>query len=259
MTDSSAPEILDIAEVVRRTGLTSRALRFYEARGLFAPLRTASNRRAFGPRELERLHQIVVLKRAGLSLSQIAALFAGRPPDLARIVGAQIAMIDDEADRLVEARRILAFALSRLERSEPIDAATFCSLIETGDKVMNTEPEAWRKVTDRYFTADEKARWAKNMANMPAEFDQADYAAKWKNLGARIKAALPLDPAGETAQAFAAEWKGLLAPFNAVATPEMRAGAQRLYERMDEWEGEADPGFDTEVFDLIKRALAAKH
>lgn len=96
------------------------------------------------------------------------------------------------------------------------------------------------------------------MADMPAEFDQADYAAKWKDLGARIKAALPLDPGSEPAQAFAVEWQALLAPFNAVATPEMRAGAQRLYERMDEWGGEADPGFDTEVFDFIKRALAAK-
>ena len=35
-------ELLDIADVVRRTGLTSRALRFYEARGLLAPVRTAA-------------------------------------------------------------------------------------------------------------------------------------------------------------------------------------------------------------------------
>ena len=34
-------ESLDIAEVARLTGLTSRALRFYEARGLVAPLRSA--------------------------------------------------------------------------------------------------------------------------------------------------------------------------------------------------------------------------
>ena len=35
---------VDIAEVARLTGLTSRALRFYEARGLVKPLRTASGR-----------------------------------------------------------------------------------------------------------------------------------------------------------------------------------------------------------------------
>ena len=68
---------LDIREVVRRTGLTSRALRFYEARGLVAPLRTHSGRRLYGAGELERLNQIVALKRAGLTLTQIQRLGAG--------------------------------------------------------------------------------------------------------------------------------------------------------------------------------------
>jgi DNA-binding transcriptional MerR regulator len=45
-------DALTIDEVVRRTGLTSRALRFYEARGLIRPLRTGSGRRLFGPGEL---------------------------------------------------------------------------------------------------------------------------------------------------------------------------------------------------------------
>jgi hypothetical protein len=31
---------IDIRDVAKRTGLTSRALRFYEARGLLKPLRT---------------------------------------------------------------------------------------------------------------------------------------------------------------------------------------------------------------------------
>ena len=38
-------DLIDIRDVVRRTGLTSRALRFSEARGLVAPLRTQSGRR----------------------------------------------------------------------------------------------------------------------------------------------------------------------------------------------------------------------
>jgi DNA-binding transcriptional MerR regulator len=65
---------LDISEVCRRTGLTSRALRFYEARGLVAPLRTYSGRRLYGPAELERINLVVTLKRAGLTLSQIGKL-----------------------------------------------------------------------------------------------------------------------------------------------------------------------------------------
>ena len=73
---------VDIAEVARLTGLTSRALRFYEARGLVKPLRTASGRRHYGPAELERLHHILAMKRAGLTLAQIARLTAGKRLDL---------------------------------------------------------------------------------------------------------------------------------------------------------------------------------
>ena len=43
------PRPLDIRDVVRMTGLTSRALRFYEARGLVTPLRTYSGRRLYDP------------------------------------------------------------------------------------------------------------------------------------------------------------------------------------------------------------------
>ena len=71
-------ELLDIREVVRRTGLTSRALRFYEARGLVAPLRTHNGRRLYGAAALERINQIVALKRAGLTLAQIQRLTSRR-------------------------------------------------------------------------------------------------------------------------------------------------------------------------------------
>ena len=63
-----------------------------------------------------------------------------------------------------------------------------------------------------------------------------------------------MDPAGPQAQAFLAEWKALLKPFTDVATPAMLAGTTRMYERMDEWQGEADPGFDKAVFDLMREA-----
>ena len=78
-------ELLDIAEVVRRTGLTSRALRFWEARGLLKPVRTASGRRYYGPDELERLHAVIALKRAGFSLGAIGEMLGDRRADLGRL------------------------------------------------------------------------------------------------------------------------------------------------------------------------------
>src|SRR6188768_4460277 len=98
------PDSLDIAEVARRTGLTSRALRFYEARGLVTPLRSASGRRRYGPAELERLHQVMAMKRAGLTIGQIEKLGAGRKVDLAKLVALQMQALDARRRELDAAR-----------------------------------------------------------------------------------------------------------------------------------------------------------
>lgn len=249
-------DLLDIREVVRRTGLTSRALRFYEARGLLAPLRTNSGRRLYGAAALERLNQILALKRAGLTLAQIQQLSARAPIDLARLIDAQIEAIAGRARELEEARALLTAVKSRIDRGEPVDAATFCSLIRQGDKVM--EQENWKAVADRYFSPEEQAHWAERQTDLPAGFDQEAYGRQWAELGARIEAALPLDPAGAEARAFYDEWQALLAPFKAVATPEMMAGASNLYNRMDEWKGDQQPPFSGEVWALMQAAGKAR-
>lgn len=257
MTDS-----LNIRQVVKQTGLTSRALRFYEAKGLIAPLRTASGARFFGAAELERLHQIVVLKSAGLSLAQMSRLFDGRQVDLTALLKAQLKMLDEEAAHIKKAQTLIHFTMSRIDRGEPLDAETFCSLIESGDKMMNQEPKEWAEVTDRYFTPAEKAEWAEKWAQMPADFDPDSYQQSWKDLGDRIKAAQPMEPDSAAAQGFVDEWFALLKPFADVASPEMWKGSMKMYDNMDSWagqgEGQADPGFDKQIWDFMKLATASR-
>jgi MerR family transcriptional regulator, thiopeptide resistance regulator len=249
-------ELLDIADVVRRTGLTSRALRFYEARELLAPVRTHSGRRLYGAAELERINQIVALKRAGLSLAQIQRLTARAPLDLARLIEAQLKALAERQTEIAEARALLLAVKSRIDRGEPVDAATFCSLIKHGDTLM--EHENWKQVADRYFTPEEQARWAETMKDGPADFDQEAYGRSWSDLSARIAAALPLDPASSEARAFYDEWQALLAPFTQVATPEMMQGASNLYERMDEWQDVQAPPFSMDVWRFIQEVGKAR-
>jgi DNA-binding transcriptional MerR regulator len=225
---------LDIRDVARRTGLTSRALRFYEARGLLKPLRTYSGRRLYGRGELERIQQILALKRAGLSLAQISKLTTRARLDLGSLVDAQLKLIEERKADLDEARSLLLSVKSRIDRGEPVDAATFCSLIRQGDRIM--EAEDWKKVTDRYFSQEEQEHWTKHPPQ--PGFDQAEYSRKWKELGDRVQAAIPKGPNSAEAQALYDEWQQLLAPFKAVATPEMMAGATRLYEQMSDWYGD---------------------
>lgn len=260
MLDSFFRSALDIRDVARRTGLTSRALRFYEAKGLVSPQRTASGRRLFGPKQLARLHQIVVLKAAGLSLVQMRQLFDGGNVDLAKLLKGQLKMLDEEEALIKKSQTLIHFTLSRIDRGELLDAETFCSLIESGDKMMNQEPKEWQEVTNRYFSPAEKAEWAEKWALMPADFDPDAYQQQWKELGTRIKATLPIAPHSEIAQGFVDEWYALLKPFADLASPQMWNGTVAMYDNMDQWagQGQPDPGFDKAVWDFMKLATAAR-
>jgi DNA-binding transcriptional MerR regulator len=247
--------MLDIADVAAATGLSSRAMRFYEARGLIRPLRTAGGRRVFGTGELERLHAIVALKRAGFTLAAIGRMLDRPDARLGPMIAAQAAVVEAQRAALADTALLLRSIQSRIDAGERIDVATLCSLIRKGNIMTTTQ---WRAVIDRHFTDAEQAEWAERQAALPADFDQAAYQAQWADLGQRIEAALPLDPASSEAQAFLAEWQALLAPFASVATSEMWAGAKRLHDSRAEWDGQADPGFSGTVWQFIQAADAAK-
>lgn len=246
--------MLDIAEIARATGLSSRALRFYEARGLIRPLRSEGGRRIFGTGELERLHAIVALKRAGFTLAAIGRMLDRPDARLGPMVAAQLTAVEAQAAALADTASLLRSIQSRIDAGERIDVATLCSLIRKGHSMTTTQ---WKQVIDRQFTKEEQAHWAERGNALAPDFDQEAYQAQWADLGQRIAAALPLDPDSEAARGFVREWSALLAPFRAIATPEMWAGATRLHQNRAQWEGQADPGFPAEVWQFIQAAIAA--
>lgn len=251
-----ADSLLPIDDVARRTGLTARALRFYEARGLVTPLRTASGRRMFAAGDLERLGRIVALKRAGFSLAAIGRILdKSGEPSLARVIRIQLDALEQQRSDLLTAADALRGALSRIDAGERLDAATLCSLIDKGKHIM-TEKQQWDGLADRYLSEESKSDFA--ATPYPKGFDQAAYSAQWATLGAKIRNALPLDPASSEAQALLAEWKALLEPFTAVATPAMMRDVSAMYSDMPNWgEGAPSPGFDHAVWAFIQAADSA--
>jgi DNA-binding transcriptional MerR regulator len=245
-------DAFDIAEVARRTGLSSRALRFYEARGLISPLRTASGRRLFGASEMARVHQLIILKRAGFTLADIKRLFDNKALDLDALLRAQIAAITDQFAKLEEAHALLRSALSRIDAGERLDAATFCSLIQNGDIPMNKHN--MDKVVSQYWSPAAKMQYGVRFNEMFTGFSPEQYQQRWTELSARISAALPCDPASDEALGFVREWLALLESFTKVATKEMWDSASNMYQNMDKWQDTVSPGFDKKVWDFIQTA-----
>jgi DNA-binding transcriptional MerR regulator len=68
---------LSPAEAARQLGVSVKALRLYEQRGLIAPGRTGSGWRTYGPGQMERAAQIVALRALGFSLAQVERVLNG--------------------------------------------------------------------------------------------------------------------------------------------------------------------------------------
>ena len=75
---------MDIAEVVKASGLAASTLRFYEQKGLIRPNGRNGLRRLFSANVVERLALIALGRRAGFSLDEIGAMFTPQGPHIDR-------------------------------------------------------------------------------------------------------------------------------------------------------------------------------
>ncbi|WP_159008643.1 MerR family transcriptional regulator [Bradyrhizobium sp. S69] len=100
---NSAASFLSPSEAAKRLGVSAKALRLYEQRGLIAPVRTAAGWRAYGPDEMARVAEIAALRELGLSLSQVARVLEGCSESLEPALAAHQAALEDRVHQLVDA------------------------------------------------------------------------------------------------------------------------------------------------------------
>ncbi|MEO7887594.1 MAG: MerR family transcriptional regulator [Polaromonas sp.] len=90
------------SEAARRLGVSIKALRLYEQRGLVTPERTAAGYRVYGPDAMARAAEVVALRKLGLSLAQIAEAFEGDPQSLEPALALHEASLESEVRKLVD-------------------------------------------------------------------------------------------------------------------------------------------------------------
>jgi DNA-binding transcriptional MerR regulator len=100
---NSAARFLSPTEAARQLGISTKALRLYEQRGLITPGRTSAGWRAYGPAEIARAANIVELRALGLSLSEVARIFAGDTQTLDRTLAAHKEALEGRVRQLSHA------------------------------------------------------------------------------------------------------------------------------------------------------------
>ncbi|WP_116950981.1 MerR family transcriptional regulator [Jiangella endophytica] len=102
-----------IGEVARRSGVSVRALRYYEQQGLLASGRTSGGQRDYDDDAVGRVRFFQQLYAAGLSSRRIAELLPC--VDTGTTTAEQRAMLDDERARIAGRIAELHAALGRLD------------------------------------------------------------------------------------------------------------------------------------------------
>lgn len=123
---SNSVRFLRPSAAALRLGVSAKALRLYEQRGLVSPSRTPAGWRAYGPDEMARAAEIIALRRLGLSLAQIARVLGDDPQGLEPAMAAHQATLESRIRQLegaVGKVRELRASLSQGESptaSEPV-------------------------------------------------------------------------------------------------------------------------------------------
>jgi DNA-binding transcriptional MerR regulator len=195
---------MNATETARLLGVTVKALRLYEERGLVTPLRTAAGWRTYGPDQIARLHQIVALKRLGLHLARIGELIEGRGLD--RVLDLQERVLARERFQVDQALAIVRQARAMLAAGQALsidDLATLTKETTMTGKASDEEMKAvFDPLVEKHFTADERA------ALQRRSFDQAEVSKSWEALIDEARALMAKgDPYSDAARDLARRWQ----------------------------------------------------
>lgn len=188
--------LLRIGQLAERTGLSRKALRLYETRGLLQPdAHSDGGYRLYGTVALARLTEIGVLKRAGFTLAQVAVLLR-RKGSASALIEAQIVRMRNE----LEARYA---ALSALERAwQQLDSAAQPNVDQLVENIQMSEKldlhlsaadaaQAKRRgeILGQHFTAEEREHLRQRAAQY-GESNMQHYHAQWPALIKAVRAAM---------------------------------------------------------------------
>jgi DNA-binding transcriptional MerR regulator len=159
---------LSPAETAKRFGISIKALRLYERRGLLKPLRTANGStgaawRVYGPDQLARLHKILALKRLGLSLVQIGELLVGQDA-LDPILAVQERALTQDRERISRALTLIRTARTKLASGDVLSIDDLATLTQETAMTQQSTVEQLKEILtpfqQKHLTPQEQASLA---------------------------------------------------------------------------------------------------
>ena len=252
---------LSPAETAKRFGISIKALRLYERHGLLKPLRTANGStgaawRVYGSDQIARLHQILALKRLGLSLGQIGELLAGADA-LDPILAVQERVLAKDRERISRALTLIRKARTRLACGDSLSIDDLALLTQEMVMTKSTAEELKEILTpfkQKHLTPQEEASLEEASVK---EWASGQPRKSMRQLMEEAKALMTSgDATTAAAMDFARRFRATTEQLRSSEPSPLTALRPKLKAMMDAARSDPDVSRKLEVFAFVEKALA---
>ncbi|EHE7801028.1 MerR family transcriptional regulator [Enterobacter cloacae complex sp. CDL006] len=229
--------LIQVGELAKRAGITVRTLHHYEQTGLLLPsARSAAGYRLYNLADVQRLHMIQALAKAGLELAEIRDFLEQRSLSLAELLDGQITLLDKQLRSIHTLRNRLVELRTGLTDDATPDLEYWLQTLE----LMN--------MYDRWFSKEE-------LQQLPFAVEKEALADIWAGLVTEVKHLLEQNVSVTDARAtdLASRWMERL--------EQDTAGKPEFLTRLNEMHSvepqmQEQTGITPEITDYITRAFA---
>jgi DNA-binding transcriptional MerR regulator len=230
-----------IGKVIERTGLTARALHFYEEQGLIGPIsRNAAGHRIYTQSDLLRLQQIRTLRQLGVSLAEMPQLL-NKSGQLVPQLKRQLSKLHQQREAIQRIEDKIAKLVEKLEtQSLPPD-----DLDETLFQTLES-----MAMYDKYFkqTEIDAMHNREHRAESNESFEDA-----WNHWVSKMQSALSsgVDPKSKEVLELMTHWDDMINHLTENDDKKLKAFSDLLH---NEPQARKDHGISDELFEFMAKA-----
>ena len=156
-------KLLKIGKLAKESGVTVRTLRHYHDLGLLNPQYVdESGHRFYGLKEVERLQQIITLKKIGLSLEEISRILSGDVLDLGEGLRLQQESLDQKIQDLKKVSQLVLLMQEKMSKEENLEMEELLTFIK---EVMDME---------KYYTPEQIKKLQERLSKYPKEVKEVE-------------------------------------------------------------------------------------
>lgn len=229
--------LIQVGELAKRAGITVRTLHHYEQTELLLPsARSAAGYRLYNLADVQRLHMIQALAKAGLELAEIRDFLEQRSLSLAELLDGQITLLDKQLRSIHTLRNRLVELRTGLTDDATPDLESWLQTLE----LMN--------MYDRWFSKEE-------LQQLPFAVEKEALADIWAGLVTEVKHLLEQNVSVTDARAtdLASRWMERLEQDTA-GKPEFLTRLNEIHSVEPQMQEQT--GITPEITDYITRAFA---